>query len=137
MSKHYIISAMLDVGKNSESIEKILNKGHNQGWIYFKFIPDIWNIGFEKPLTAKQAAVSIFEKNKYDLYCLTVQIKDTYATLHYLPDYPSLVLMIGELSDNWSRKFDGVDEIDIPRYTKVFVELIEDFQILELEVEQY
>lgn len=136
MSLTYTIFAMLDAEKNSKTIEKILTKGHLQGWIYFKYASGICHTDFENPLTLKQAAASIIEKNEDDLFCLVVQIKDTYLILHYVPGYPKLALMIGGLSTNWSRKFDDVDEIDIPRYTKGFVELIENFQILELEVEK-
>lgn len=136
MSVSYSIFAMLDAEKDRESIEKILEKGHRQGWIYYKFILGKWNVDSE-PLTLKEAVDAILEDIEHGLHCLDVQIKDTYATFFFVKKgYSRLALMIGSLSPVWSRKFNDEEEIDIPRYTKAFLDLIDDFQILELQVEK-
>lgn len=135
MSKDHSIWTTVNASYGEYSIKHIIEHGSKLGFLYYKFILGTMNVASE-PLTIDQATKSVLlGDSEGGLHCLTVQIKDTYATLHFL-DECNLSVMLSGLSQLWSQKFlDGEEDIDIARYAKTLLDLVEGFKILKFEVE--
>lgn len=136
MSKDLSIWATVSATYEERNIKHILENGSKLGIQYYKFILGEMNVA-SKPLAIEQATKDVILGDpEGGLHCLTVQIKDTYATLHFL-DEGNLSIMFSGLSILWAQKYlDGEEDIDVARYAKVLLELVEGFKILEFRVEE-
>jgi hypothetical protein len=137
MSLGYSIVIKVDTKYNYQSIIQLLIKGAEHKFVYYKFILGETNI-HSSALSSESAADSIIQGlPEDDLHCLSVQIQNTYATLHLWDDGVHMMVMLSGLSDNWSKVFtDETKDIDVARYTKELLNLIEDFRILEMHIEK-
>lgn len=136
MSKDILIWARIDASYQEKNIKNILKKGSKLGFTYYKFILGEMNVGSE-PLSIDAATQSVLAGDPDGgLHCLTIQIQDTYATLHFLNN-EILSVMLSGLSHLWSKTFvDGSEDIDVARYAKMLLDLVSDFKILEMHIEK-
>jgi len=136
MALSYSVDVKIDALYGKEAIRKILMVGKKLGFIYRKF--ELGNSDLSLPsLAVEEAVESVFDSVRVNkMACLFLQIQDTYLALHFL-DFEKLGIMFSSLSDNWSKVFtNGTEDIDVARYTKELLNLIEDFRILEMHIEK-
>ncbi len=137
MSLSYSILTRIDAKYNSKNIKSILNKGHEHHFIYYQFVLGEMNIASPE-LSPEEATNSVIRGlPEDDMHCLTVQILNTYATLHFWNNGTQMVIMLSGLSQIWSKIFeDGNEDIDVARYAKALLDLVSDFKILEMHIEK-
>lgn len=137
MSLGYSITVIIDAKYNNQNILHLLKKGHEHNFTYHQFILGETNI-HTPSLSSEDATNSVLHGLPEDnLHCLTLQIQNTHAILHFLDDGVHMMIMLSGLSHLWSKKFiDGYEDIDIARYTKALLDLVSDFRILEMRIEK-
>lgn len=129
----YFISAKLNQRYNIGNLHQILKKGFQLNFCYSKYITG--NEAEFQNLNIEQASELIIKGDHDDLHRVNVKILDTYATLHILNDERHMIILFDNFSYPWMKKFeDGSEDIDIIKYAKVFLNLIEDYEILEMRI---
>ena len=138
MALGYSITAKLDAYYDSNNIEFILNKGITIGLRYSEFILGKIDYSSAPYLSLNKALEAVIQGiSDSSLHCLVVKFQETFATLHFVNDGKYLLIMFSGMSFLWSKKYsNGKEDIDIARYTRLLLDLVDDFKILELHVEK-
>lgn len=136
MSLGYSVVAKLNANYQESHIRDILRRGAELGIGYHDF--SLGLMSYSSPeLEINEATRLVLKGAPDDLHCLTISVQETYATLHFLNDEGYLLIMFSGLSHLWSKKyFDGDEGIDIARYVKTLLDLVDNFRVLELRVEK-
>lgn len=137
MSLGYSISTSIDLIYIEKSIESILAKGLQLGFNYYEYSLGMVEVNGPS-LNIKEALHSILiDKTQSKLYCIVVQYNDTYFTMDFISQNGNILLMFSDFTYPWLKKFDdGEDDIDIGRYAKILLDLVQDFKILEMKIEK-
>lgn len=135
MSLGYDISIKLKQSYNNQSVQEVLARGSSLGFVYYKYTWGTLNIDLS-PMNIQEAAANVMKENEDGLQCLTLQINDTYATLHIRNDFGYLSLMLTTFYYPWTREYEDGLDVDIGRYAKVMLDLVSDFKIIEMKIEK-
>ncbi len=144
MSRLYSITAVINLKFNEKKLLEVLTKSKELGWKIYK--PN-WEINdpFKlEELDLKAALLRILEKPKNDINGLELRVEDMFFAVYFQRNHLEIGLTFcGFNYFPWMRKFkyddydDEYDEdIDIARYLRLMLDLIEDYKILELRVEK-
>jgi hypothetical protein len=136
MSLGYSITTIIDVVYIPKNIESVLVKGLELGFSYYEYSLGMIEINGPS-LSIKEALHSILDdKTKSKLYCIVAKVNDTYTTIDFIAQNGNLLLMFSDFTYPWLKKFDGTDEIDIGRYAKIMLDLVQDYKILHMSIEK-
>lgn len=136
MSLGYSIAATLKTPFLRDTIKTILQRGADLGFIYREYILGDLNCDSD-PLSVDDALAMIYKTHQeVEMYCITIECEATYFNLNFLVDGENLAVMFPSLNSLWSRKYEaGEYDIDIQRYAEVFLSLIHDYQIANLQIQ--
>ena len=138
MALGYSIDAKIDLGYNKKSIRIILEKGFKKGFYYSEFILGKIDYADSPLLTLDQAVESVWKGNAGSgLHCIIIRAENTFAIEHFIDEEIYITVMITGFSYPWLKKFqNGKEDINIARYTRLLLDIIDDFRILELHVDK-
>lgn len=133
MSSWYGMYVKLDLNWVQHNILIILEKGTERGYKYFTYTP---YLTIEHQLAVNEALEKLSQKSEDDQRVIVVT-KEFHAILHTMNDEKKLGVLLTAFSYKKLKKFkDANENLDIQKYTKEFLQLIEDFRIMRLSIEQ-
>lgn len=133
MSQRYSIVIKLDVPRDETSVQIMLARGLCLDMIYYKFMDYDG-----KSLNPKEAAFWCLEDNDdFNPHCLTTKIGGINTNLHFISTDGDVMVMLSGISHEKLKHFKyGSDDIDIGRYAKIMLDLVQDYKILEMRIEK-
>jgi len=141
MSQVYSISAVIDLKFTERNIFAVLLKGITLGLRYYEpnfRTDDPFNL---QELSLDQAVVSASTILANDINVLEARLENTFFSMYCIKNAQRIEITFSGFNYfPWMRKFKYDDEydedLDIPRYLKLMLDLIEDYKILELHVQK-
>jgi hypothetical protein len=137
---NYGIVFELDNKFSELTIQKLLTRGIELGFLYYDYIPEKNTI--DSPLLdAQEATKKVLTFVKFsDPYGRNVQVKynDTMFTLFFYEEKNSTTVMVAtEFTIEWKKMFTGnreeLYEFDYNRYINLFLSLCNDFTIIRID----
>lgn len=135
MALEYFLDACIDTYLNRESIEYILKKGAHLGMKYYAV-----NQGYDAFKRYNLDINEIVSKefsHELENKLIPVQFKDTFFIMHFINDIIATRIIFTSLSPNWSKTFpDGTNDLDMARYIRLMLDLINDYKIRSFVAEK-
>lgn len=136
MSLYYTFDIILGIPFKKELLNNLLNRGQNLGFIYLD--KQNFNLGTSKQISIEEAVNNIIDskKNSEDNLSqsksLIVQVENSYFTFAIYEKNNSFKIHIFPIGNIWKKVFNGESYVDISRYTKLLIDLCEDFPVIKI-----
>ena len=127
MNLEYAIVAIVGISYNQDSILNVLERGSKIGFSYYFTNLEELDSMLLKPAHIQSALVAIMEGFPEDVMnVITARYEDTFVNLYFIAGN-NLTIMLYDFEYPWIKMNDGheLDEVDLIRYVKLMLELIE------------
>jgi hypothetical protein len=136
MSLDYSIIVGLEAPYNQINIRNILTAGSNLGFIYREFKHCMGSLN-DSPISVECAVNKVLQGTSDNLHSLLIEMDGTYAYIHFIQYPHSMTISLSGLCVMWSKKFyTGEEDLDIGRYAKALLDLVADYKIYSMNIEQ-
>jgi hypothetical protein len=140
MSRVYSIVTVIDLEFNKDNIKKILLKGERLGFKYYESNFNLINQPEKlKKFSVDQANEYVSTIIKDDPNGLEVQIENMFFSFFFYKKFDEIKLhFFGFDYLPWMKTFkpNGEEDIDINKYLKLMLDLVEEYRLLELKIEK-
>lgn len=141
MSRIISITIVVEAAFLPEEIEKILLRGHQRNCKYFREITDI-NIDLDNHISVKEAVKLLFSNEPGldgELFSGILTYNEGTFFFLYFKDLGNYKIKVDLTIDRypWERVFYGLLYKDYNRYYSLLFDLIYDFPLVELGMEQF
>lgn len=138
MSLGYAISTVIDLQYNPINIQKILEKGAYLEFLYYTFTFEDVDLSKKIPLSLEVAASLIFNGIPDQMHCVFAQKQEMYFNLYILKESDNTTIVFHGFKNAWYRAQSNPEDydLDLVRYTRLMLDLIEEYRLIELEVKK-
>ena len=139
MSLGYHISVHLLLPYNQKNIELFLQRGvRNLGFIYFKI--DYTNLDALGSVINTSQALELINKGYPDeiMHCVIAKHLNSHFFLHFINDSNNITIMFSGFfnpatkTDNYTQE----EDINISMYMRLMLDLVDEYRIMQLNVEK-
>ena len=137
MSMDFMISISLDATYNKKNIIKILERGAKKGFRYFDHVEG-YSYGnspeIDPGVAANKILKALVEKIEYGPNVFTILENETHAQLwFYMSDEKTIGFSVGAFGGMRKKGY----YIDFAHYIRTFLDIVEDFPVLELKTDMF
>ena len=138
MSIYYTCDIHLEASFNKEILMHLIKKGERMGFLYLARSNYSQSTDPSKVFTTDEAVEHIIigrttKKDDFNFAkSLEIKYEDTYFTLSFNEKNNAIYLHMFPIANIWKKTFENQKYFDFGRYTKILINLCEDFPITNI-----